>query len=458
MKNELTNNKSFYKMVFALVMPMALQNLINVGISSIDVLMLGKVSETVLSAASLAGQVQFIITLIFFGLTSGAAVLTAQYWGKGDTNSIEKILGICMRFSISVAVFFTIAVLLFPSQIMSIFSNEAPVIAEGVKYLRIVALSYVFMSVTMIYLNVMRSVERVVVSTVVYLISLITNVIIASTLIFGLFGFPGMGIQGAAIATLSSRAIELISVFIYAKKFNKVVHFRIKNLFVRDKYLFKDFLVYSIPVTLNELMWGTGVAMNAVVIGHLGSSVVSANSVAQVTRQLATVIAFGLANATAIIVGKAIGENNFKAAQQYSKRMVGLSILAGICGAVVILIVRPILIRVLNLSPTAQNYLSIMMFVMSYFVIAQAYNTTLIVGVFRGGGDTKFGLFLDTTTMWCGSILFGALAAFVFNWSVPVVYMILMSDEIIKIPLTAWRYKSKKWLNNVTRDLTSPVD
>ena len=449
--NKIMDNKAFYKMAFSLVMPMALQNLINVGITSIDVLMLGKVSETVLSAASLAGQVQFIMTLIFFGLTSGAAVLTAQYWGKGDTKSIEKIMGICMRFSLLVAVFFTTVVLLFPTQIMTIFTSEAPVIAEGVKYLRIIALSYILMSITMIYLNIMRSVERVIVSTVVYLVSLVINVIVASIFIFGLFGFPKLGIIGAAIATLVSRVVELISVYIYAKKYNNVIHFKFSNLFVRDKYLFKDFLTYSIPVTLNELMWGTGVAMNAVVIGHLGSSVVSANSVAQITRQLATVIAFGLANATAIVVGKAIGENNFEAAKNYSKRFIKLSIIAGVIGAIVILIVRPILMSTLNLSPVTQGYLSMMMFVMSYFVIAQALNTTLIVGVFRGGGDTKFGLYLDVSTMWGCSILIGFLAAFVFKWSVPVVYIILMSDEIIKIPFTVWRYRSNKWLNNVTR-------
>jgi putative MATE family efflux protein len=446
------DNKYFYKMAFALVMPMALQNLINVGINSVDVLMLGKVSETVLSAASLAGQVQFIMILLFFGLTSGAAVLTAQYWGKGDTKSIEKIMGISMRFSLTISIFFTVFVLLFPTQIMRIFTSEVPVITEGVKYLRIISMSYVFMSITMIYLNIMRSVERVIVSTVVYLLSLVLNILFAAPLIFGLFGLPKLGIEGAAIATLASRVFELLAVFIYARKYNNVIHFKLSSLFVRDKLLFKDFLAYSIPVTLNELMWGAGIAVNAVVIGHLGSSVVSANSVAQITRQIATVITLGLANATAIIVGKAIGENNFEAAKEYSKRFIKLSILAGIGGAIVILIIRPIVMLALNLTPVTQGYLSLMMFVMTYFAVAQALNTTLVVGVFRGGGDIKFGLFLDVTTMWGGSILFGALAAFVFNWSIPVVYIILMSDEILKVPLTVWRYKSRKWLNNVTRD------
>jgi len=340
---------------------------------------------------------------------------------------------------------------IFPAQIMGIFTNEKPVIIEGVKYLRIVSLSYIFMSITMIYLNIMRSVERVVVSTVVYLISLVSNVIIAALLIFGLFGLPKLGIQGAAIATLASRGIEVIVVLVYALKYNDVLHFKPSSLLVRDKYLFRDFLYYSIPVTLNELMWGCGVAMNSVVIGHLGSSVVSANSVAQITRQLATVISFGLANAAAISIGKVIGENNLNAAKKYASRFIKLSILAGVFGAILILIARPTAMSTLNLTPITQSYLSVMMYVMSYFCIAQAINTTLVVGIFRAGGDTRFGLFLDTTTMWGGSILLGSLAAFVFKWSVPVVYMILMSDEIIKIPLTVIRYKSRKWLNNVTR-------
>ena len=451
MKHNKTDSKAFYKMVFVLVFPMALQNLINVGITSADVIMLGKVSETVLSAASLAGQVQFIMTLIFFGLTSGAAVLTAQYWGKGEIRTIEKVMGIALRFALIVSLFFTLAVWIFPNQIMAIFTPEKDVIAEGVKYLKIVSLSYVFTSITMIYLNIMRSVERVVVSTVVYLISFIVNVILNAILIFGLLGFPKLGIQGSAIATLTARTLELIIVLIYAKKINKVIKFRFKDIFVKDKLLFRDFLVYSIPVTINELFWGGGVSMNSVIIGHLGSSVVAANSVAQVTRQLATVITFGLANATAITIGKAIGENNYDTAKDYAKRFIKLSFFAGIIGAIIVLIVRPIAMNSLSLSADAQQYLSLMMYVMSYFVLAQALNTTFIVGVFRSGGDTKFGLFIDITTMWGGSILIGAFAAFVLKLSIPVVYIILMCDEILKLPLTFWRYKSMKWLKNVTR-------
>ncbi|MBS6162871.1 MATE family efflux transporter [Hydrogeniiclostridium mannosilyticum] len=430
---------------------MALQNLINVGVSSADVIMLGQVGETVLSAASLAGQVQFIMTLVFFGLTSGAAVLTAQYWGKGDTRTIEKVMGIAMRFSLMVGLAFTLAAWLIPEVLMSIYTSEPEVISEGCKYLRIVAVAYIPISITTIYLNIMRSVERVVISTVVYLISLVTNVILNAVFIFGLFGLPAMGIMGAALATMIARFVELAIVLFYSKKMNRTIRFRISDLFVRDGFLFRDFLRYSIPVVLNELMWGAGASMNSAVIGHLGSAATAANSVAQVTRQLATVVAFGIANAAAIMIGKAIGAGDVERAKNYGARFTKLTLLAGVAGAVVVLIVRPIVMASMTLSPEAEGYLSMMMLVMSYFVIGQAYNTTMVVGVFRAGGDTRFGLALDVISMWCCSILLGAIAAFVLKWSVPVVYIILMSDEVLKVPFTTWRYKTRVWLKNVTR-------
>jgi putative MATE family efflux protein len=445
-----SESKAFYKSVFVLVLPMALQNLINVAVTSADVIMLGAVGETVLSASSLAGQVQFIMTLIFFGLTSGAAVLTAQYWGKNDTRTIEKIMGIALRFSLIVGILFTVVVFLLPRQTMMIFSSEEPVIEEGIKYLRIVSISYVLNAFTMIYLNIMRSVERVIISTVVYLVSLIVNVIMNGLLIFGLFGLPALGISGAAIGTVIARVVEVIIVLCYSKT-NHTVRLRFQDIFVHDKLLFRDFLRYSIPVTINEMMWGLGTSMNSVIIGHMGSAVVAANSVAQVTRQLSTVIAFGIANAAAIMLGKAIGAGKTEEAERNSKRFIKITFIASLGGAIIILIVRPIAMANLNLSEVSTGYLSMMMFVMAYFTIAQAYNTTMVVGIFRSGGDTKFGLFLDVSTMWGCSILLGAIFAFIFHFPVVVVYMMLMSDEIIKIPFTTWRYRKKFWLRNVTR-------
>lgn len=442
----------FYRTVIALVIPMALQNLINVGVTAADVIMLGAVGEKVLSGASLAGQVQYIMTLFLFGLTSGATVLTAQYWGKGDVAAIEKILGTAVKAAICVTLLFSIAALAIPELLMRIFTSDPEVIAEGVKYLRIVAIYYVLMGITQTYLYVMRSVERVVVATVVYLCSLICNIILNSVFIFGLLGCPAMGVQGAALGTLCARILEVVLVAGYSHIFNKDIKLRLQHVIHTDPVLFKDFMKYSLPVVANELMWGLGTAANTAIMGHMGSAAVAANSVAQVARQLATVVSFGLSSAAAIYLGKTIGEKKMEQAKEYAKRFVLLSVIMGVLGGLVILAASPVAAEAMSLSPEAKDHMKFMFFVMSYFVVGQAFNTTMVVGIYRAGGDTRFGLFLDVGTMWCCSILFGFLAAFVFQMSVPVVYVILMSDEIIKIPITYWRYKKYKWLKDVTRE------
>lgn len=263
------NWKQFYRSVFALVVPLAIQNLINVGVTASDVIMLGKVGEKVLSGASLAGQIQFIMTLIFMGITSGATVLTAQYWGKKDIRTIEKVLGIGLSSGLVTAFVFAAAALLIPELLMHIYTSDPVVIEEGVKYLKIVGCSYLFMAFTQVYLNIMRSIERVLIATIVYAISLLNNICFNAVLIFGLFGFPAMGIKGAAIATLTSRILEALIVLWYAYVRNKTVRIRIRDLYKIDRVLFKDYLVYSMPVVLNELMWGLGSSANTAVIGHL---------------------------------------------------------------------------------------------------------------------------------------------------------------------------------------------
>ena len=299
----------------------------------------------------------------------------------------------------------------------------------------------------------MRSVEKVMIATVIYSISLVVNIILNAILIFGLLGFPALGIQGAAVATLVARLVELIIVIIYATKYNRTICFRVKDLFAKNKLLEKDFYRYAVPVIANELLWGAACATNTIIIGHIGKSVVAANSVAQVTRQLATVVAFGIAGAAAIIIGKTIGEKDEETARIYGKKFVQLSIYAGLAGGAIILAISPIVMNNLALTSEAQGYLSVMMFVMSYFVVAQSFNATLVVGVFRAGGDTNYGLIIDVLSMWGGSLLLGFLSAFVFKWPVAITYILLMSDELIKIPLTLYRYKSMKWLRNVTRTI-----
>ena len=444
------DNKSFFKMVVFLVLPIALQNLINVGMQAINVFMLGRVTETALSASSLAGQIQFVMMLFFFGLSSGSSVLTAQYWGKGDTRTIEKVMIISLRFSMAVALLFSLAALLVPTFLMRIFTPDPLLIEEGARYLRLVAPGYLCVAFTTTYLNTMRSMERVLVSVVIFSISFVTNIVFNSIFIFGLLGLPPMGIAGAGIASTLSRVIEVIIVICYAVR-NPDLRIRKKDLFEQDSALFKDFMKYAIPTTVTEMVWGLAVSAIAIIIGHLGAAAVAANSVTMAVRQLASVSIYGVSNATAIIVGKAMGSGNPDQALAYAKRLIQTGVLAGLLGSAFILGVRPFVSSLMNLSPEANDLLMFQLLITSLYVLSQAITTTMSVGIFRAGGDPRFGLISDIIFMWGGSILWGALGAFVFGWPVKLVLAILIMDETIKVPFTYLRYRQRRWLRNLTR-------
>lgn len=447
----MSERKIFYRHVAALVIPMALQNLMNVAVQSADVVMLGRVGEKALSAASLGGQVNFILSLFLFGLTSGASVLCAQYWGKKDRKAIETITGICLRFSLLIGLSVTALTMVFPGTIMKILTSDQQVRQLGIDYLRAVCVSYLLMSFTGVYLNIMRSMERVVVSTVVYGASLLINIMVNGLLIFGLGPFPELGVVGAALGTVIARLAECFMVLIHNKWKNGLITVNVRLLFVKNKILLQDFFKISGPVILNEVLWGVGMSATAAILGQLGSAAASANAIVQVVRQLSTVISFGIASATAIMVGKAIGEGKKELARDYGNRFVRIIMVSGLLGSGIVLIVRPIVMAIMELTPVAREYLSIMMLLMAAYVWFQAFNTLMVVGIFRGGGDTRFGLILEIIGLWGCSVFLGCLAAFVFRLPVPVVSAVILMDEYVKFPLILHRYRTYKWLRDVTR-------
>ncbi len=441
----------FYKKVAVFMLPLIAQNLINVGVTAADVIMLGRVGETALSASSLAGQVQFVMMLFFFGITSGATVLAAQYWGKRDTESIEKVLGMTLFYGVLVAVLFTAAAETQPVFLMRLFSREPAIIREGVVYLRIVAVSYLCCAVTTVYLNLLRSVERVLIASVTYFISLIVNVILNAVLIFGLCGAPAMGIRGAAVATVTARVVELTIALLYSRKKDLEIHIRPRFLIRHDPVLVRDFAHFSIPVVLNELLWGSGTSVVTAIMGHMGSAVVAANSVVQMVRQFALVLSYGVSTAAAIMVGTVLGENNLEMGKVYGRRFVFLSVATGLFGSLMIAIARPICLAHMSLSPLSKEYLSFMMLTMLFYVVIQSMSMTIIVGIFRAGGDTAFGAFIDVFFLYGVSIAIGSVAAFVWHLPVKAVYLLLISDEFLKIIFVLWRYRTGKWVRNITR-------
>ena len=444
-------SSSFNKDILRLAIPIVLQNIVTTAVNSADVIMLGFVGQDALSAGSLANQVMFILNLVYTGISSGVIMLAAQYWGKKDTKTIEHIMGIGMQLSIFISSIFFIMAFFFPHVLMRIFTNDINLITAGIPYLRMVSFSYLFMSFSQIYLCAMRSIERVHFSTVTNAVALILNIILNAVFIFGLFGAPKLGILGVALATVIARAVEF-TICVIDNFIPKAIHFHIKNVLEVNKILFFDFIKYSLPAFGNEIVWGVAFSMYSVIMGHLDSDIVAANAVVVVARNLGTVACFGIADAGAIILGKSIGSGNTDTIKSDSSRFVKITSMSAVLGGIVIFLLRPVFFTMADLTPTAQSYLSIMLFINMYYIVGQAFNTAMICGVFRSGGDSKWGFFCDIIDMWCYSVPLGFISAFVLKLPPMWVYFLICTDEFVKIPFVYKHYKSYKWLKNITRD------
>lgn len=442
---------TFYKDMLRLALPIVLQNLITTAVSSADVIMLGLINQDALSAGSLASQIAFVLNLVYTGLTSGITMLAAQYWGKKDTRTIEQVMGIGLRISMIVSLVFFLLACFAPGLLMSIFTSEEILITTGIQYLRVVSFSYLFMGISQIYLCTMRSIERVVFATTTNGSALCLNIILNAAFIFGWFGLPKMGIAGVALATSIARGIELTVCLIDASFF-RTIRLRPHLLWEKNPLLFRDFIRYSLPAFGNEVCWGLAFSTYSIIMGHLGSDMVAANAVVIVARNLGTVTCFGIASAGSILLGKSIGEGKKALVKEDASRFCRITLISGIAGGILIFLLRPLFFQMADLTPTALEYLSIMLFINMYYVVGQAMNTTVICGIFRSGGDSRWGFICDAIDMWCFSVPLGFVSAFVLKLPPMWVYFLLCLDEFVKMPFVYRYYKSYKWLKNITRE------
>lgn len=445
-----SEKRIFYRKLWGLVFPIAIQNLMTALVSASDAFMLGFVSQTSLSAVSLATQIQFVHNLFMLALTIGATTLAAQYWGKGDTDSVEEILAIVLKISMAVSVVFFIAAMFFSGFLMRIFTNDIKLIQAGIPYLRIVSVSYLFMGFSQIYLCIMKNSGRTAKSTIYGSVAVVINIGFNVIFIFGLAGFPVMGIAGAALATTVSRALELL-LTIYENMHRSLVCVRLKYIRNSSKKLKKDFWHYTTPVLGNELVWGCGFTMFSVIMGHLGSDAVAANSVANILKNIIACVCNGIGIGAGIIVGNELGKGEMERAREYGNRLFKLAVFAGAVSGLILLAVGPVLrIFTGSLSAQAHSYLKNMMYICTYYMIGKSVNATVIAGVFCAGGDTKFGLKCDAVTMWVILIPIGMITAFVLKLPIMVVYFIISMDEIIKLPAVYRHYKKYNWVRNLT--------
>ena len=448
----ISKEKKFYKLILSIALPIAIQNLITFAVSMVDTMMLGALGEVQLSAASIGNNLFFILTILIFGLAGGSNILISQYWGRGDVKTIHKILSIMYRGGLIIAAIFIFIAIVFPSQFMRIYTTDTRVIEEGVSYLRIVSVGYIFYAITNCTIMMLRSVKTVKISLVVYSLSLVVNAFFNYILIFGNFGAPVLGVQGAAIATVIARITEFSIVLIFMIKFENKILLKASHLLKVDKIIFKDFLTNCTPVLFNEFLWSTGSTMISIILGRLGTETVAANSISNVVFQFVTVFIFGLSNATAVIIGNTIGEGKNEKAKEYSRTVGVLSIIMGIMAGGVILLIRPIVVDFYNVSQVTKNIAVEIMGSMSVIVIFQSFGVTLMMGVLRGGGDAKFVLINDIIFLWLVAIPCGFIVAFILKWPIAAVFFIVKSDEVIKSIIAAVRVLGGKWVRNVTRE------
>lgn len=334
---------------------------------------------------------------------------------------------------------------------MLLFTPDQELITIGASYLRIMGITYLCWGITEVYLAILRSVGRVTVSMALNMLAFVLNVILNATFIFGLFGMPKLGATGVAIATALSRLVELVACFIVSF-LSKNVKLHPKYLFVHSKVLTQDFMRLSLPALCNDVSWSVAFSMYSVILGHLGTDAVAANSLVVVVRNIGTVFCFAIASAGGILLGNMMGQGNLEKSKSYASRMLKMTVIAGAIGGLIVLAITPFVLRFATLNETAMHYLKYMLLINTYYIMGAAVNTALIAGVFRAGGDTKFGLICDTIDMWCYAIPLGFFAAFVLKLPVLWVYFLLCTDEFVKWPWVIKHYREGRWAKNITRE------
>ena len=439
--------RSLRKEIVRLAFPIALQQFMTALVGACDAIMLGKLSQDAMSAVSLATQVTFVFNLFMFAFMAGENMFVAQYYGKGDYTGISQVFSLVTKICGCIAVVFLAGTLFFPEQLMRILTNEETLIVLGSEYLRVIGISYVFSGIAQTFLAIMKNCGAVNMSTLINGVMVILNIALNAVFIFGLSGFPKMGIKGAALATVLATVVQFLWSVGYVLCRIRAVKFSLRSC---EKKLFGRFWQKAVPLLINNLAWGIGFSMYAVIMGHLETDAVAANGIANISKNLVVCFCLGLGNAGSIIVGNRLGADRLQEAKEVGGTLTRTAIIAGIVSGLVLIALSPFITKMVDLTPTARGYLQKMLLISSYYIAGKSVNCMTIGGIFAAGGDSKFGMLCDSVTLWCIIVPLGCICAFILKLPVMVVYFVLNLDEIIKLPVVYKHYKKYKWIKNLT--------
>ena len=453
--NNREKNKLFYKTMLSIAVPVTLQNLISSSLNMIDIFMITKLGDANIAAVGQANQVFFLFAIILFGISSGSSIFIAQFWGKRDRKSIKSVLGIAIFSGTILSAVFTLASLLMPEAIMKILINDPEVIALGAKYLRIVCISYIFTSVTFAFSGACRSVRQANLPLFVSVVSIAINTFLNYALIFGKFGFPEMAIEGAATATVIARIVEcLLLVFIiYKGKGQNVLRAKWSELTDITMKFVKKFFKTTSPVIMNEAMWSLGMVMYSIAYATLGKEATAAVQISVTIQNIFMVFAFGLAGACATMIGNKIGEGDEEEGIRYAKKFAVIGVVLGIALAILLYFSAPFILKLFSADKALFETSKKILKTLAFFIPFKLFTALVIVGIFRGGGDTKYSMLLEIGCVWLVGVPLAFISALVFKFPVYYVVAFAYSEEIVKSFLCIPRIVSKKWIKNVVDDV-----
>ncbi len=442
-------NKDFFSAIFKFALPITLEILIGYSINAIDTVMVGRLGEISIAAVGIANQVFYLLTFVFIGICNASIIFTSQFWGKKDIKNIRKVLSICLTVSISGALIFSVAAVLFPKIIVGIFTSNTSLIDLGSEYLRIIGFSYIVTAISSSYLALLKSTGNVILPLVLSAMTLIFNTILNYVLIYGKFGFPAMGVSGSATATCIVRYAEcfILLLCIYIKRYPLAAS--LKELLDFDMSFVKRYFKVSLPVVFNDVIWSLGVVTYNWVYARIGVESIAAINICSSIEALFTVLFIGMTNTCSILIGNYIGSNAEDKAFTCGKNFLNLCIIGSILAGCIMIVSAKGILSFYTLSVIAYKNAYYVMVITGCILWIKVSNMMLIAGIIRSGGDTKFSMVLDLATIWIIGIPMALLGAFVFHLTVYWVVLLVMADEVIKMIGGLKRFFSKKWINNV---------
>lgn len=448
---QLFQNKNLYKTFFPLLIVISLQQLAALMVNMVDNIMLGTYTELALSGATLVNQIQFMLQSFVVGIGTGVAVLGAQYWGKGQVDPIRRITSVGLKFGTLIGLIFFLLTLLIPKSILGLFTSDPAVVAEGMKYLKFMCWTYIIYAVSNTLMYSLQSVETAFVGTVMSVSTIFINMCLNYCLIFGHFGLPELGIVGAAIATLTSRVVELIIILVYLFFIDKKLKMRPRHLLNLDFGFLGDYVKVALPVVITGGLWGVAQAAQTSILGHISAETIAANSIATVVFQLFVVVGMSGSNAASVTIGKTIGEGNIHLVKPYARSLQCIFLALGAISAVLILLCKDWIISFYNVSEETARLASQFLTVLGIASLGSCYEYPVEAGIIGGGGNTKYAAIMDTSFMWLFTIPMSYLSAFVWNLPPVATFMFLKADQVIKCIPNAIYCNRFTWIRQLTR-------